>query len=58
MPYMRPMWELTYRTISSTIFGLQNDIALIAESEEEHQTRVDNVHHSSSTFGLKINTNN
>ena len=35
-----------------------DDIALIAESEEELQTLVDKVHHSSSTLGLKINVNN
>ena len=30
---------------------------IIAESEEELPTLVDKVHHSSSTFGLKINVN-
>ena len=34
-----------------------DDIALIAESEEEFQTLVVKVHHISSTFGLKINVN-
>ena len=42
-------------TINNLRFA--DDIALIAESEEELQTLVDKVHHSSSTLGLKININ-
>ena len=58
------LWRMHETNVGANIHGhiinnlrFADDIALIAESEEELQTLVDKVHHSSSTFGLKINVN-